>query len=128
MKKFLFLFLFSWLTTNSFSQDIYLGKSMSDIKSSTNYQTSIINQNDVIALYLLVDSNITDVYLFRKDVCYEYSRIYANIGIKIVESTLISFLQKGDLWIDTSKGLVAKIYPISTTIYKVSYRKENNTY
>jgi hypothetical protein len=124
MKKLLF-FVLLLISTNTYSQENYFGKTINEIYSSVSHTsyTSVINNRKV--LYEMIDTNITAVYYFNSsDICYEYVLLYQNTMFSTIERYLSSYYKQSDeIWVDHSSGLTAMVNQLSNNLYKISIRK-----
>ena len=130
MKKYLFLFSILFLSiSNSFCQELYLGKSYSEINANTNGSKVLVSINGKKAIKEIVDTNVVDIYIFNMDdICIEYDRIYINSNIEQVNKYLQDYFKVGDVYEDNTKGLLAKIEPISDNTHKIRFVKKYNIY
>ena len=121
----LVLILALFISENCFSQDVFLGKSYNEVFTS-GHKAYSMNYSGKKAICDVVDTNITDVYVFNNDICIEYDRLYSNSGLENLETYLTSeyFFKQNNIWVQQSKGLIAMITQLSDNFYKVSYRKQ----
>ena len=120
MKNLYFLLLL-FISSVSYSQELYLGKYTDELNNTRNktYNTTF---NGKQAICEVIDTNITDIYLLNSQgFCIEYDRLYSNTELEIIEKYLSDI--QGSVWINNTKGLITMISQMSSTLYKVSIRK-----
>ena len=123
MKNLYFIILL-FVSSVSFSQEIHLGKTTAEIASSTSYKTYNMVLNGKQSICAIVDTNITDIYIFNmQGICIEYNRLISNIGFDTIEAYLSDYYNQGSVWVNNSKGLVAMVSQMSNRLYKISIRK-----
>ena len=124
MKKIILLF-FLLAFSNAYSQELYLGKTISEIQSYITHKATVTYLSGRKSICEEIDSNTTDVYLFKDDICIEYSRLSENKSI--IDSYLALYSRQFDdnIWLNSSVGLIAKVEQITDNLYKVSFRKIN---
>jgi hypothetical protein len=129
MKKYLLLLLFILSVSTSFCQELYLGKSYSEICNIANGSKVLISINGKKAIKEIVDTNVVDIYIFNpEDFCIEYDRIYINSDIEQVNKYLQDFFKVGDIYEDNTKGLVAMVQSISDNTHRIRFMKKLNIY
>jgi hypothetical protein len=129
MKKYLLLLLLIISASTSFCQELYLGKSYSEICNIANGSKVLISINGKKAIKEIVDTNVIDIYIFNPDdFCIEYDRIYINSDIEQVNKYLQDFFKIGDVYEDNTKGLVAMVQSISDNTHKIRFMKKYNIY
>ena len=122
MKKILLSFFLSLAFCSSYSQELYLGKTTSEIQTYITHKATLTTLYGKKAICEEIDTNITDVYLFNNDVCIEYSRLSKN-KIEIDNYLSSYFKQSDEVWLNLSVGLVARVVQVSSNLYKISFRK-----
>jgi hypothetical protein len=129
MKKYLLLLLLTLTFSNSFCQELYLGKSYSEINSTTNGNKGIISINGKKAIKEIIDTNVANIFIFNtNDICVEYDRILINSDIEQVNKYLHDYYKIGDIYEDNTKGLVAMVQTISDNTHKIRFVKKYNIY
>ena len=99
MKKILLSFFLLLVFSNSYSQELYLGKSFSEIQPYIVHNATITYLSGKKAICEEIDSTTTDVYLFNNNICIEYSRLSENKAV--IDSYLTSyFKQSEEIWVN----------------------------
>lgn len=127
MKKFLLFTLLISLTSITYSQESFIGKSIEEI---SNAKTTIYN--DEKALYVLKDHNTTELYCYDNEkIIYKYILVCANLDRQTVKDNYLSSYTNVDkdkeIWINENKGYKAKLLEISNhSLYKIIIKKDTN--
>lgn len=122
MKHIYILLLF--ISSVCFSQELFLGKTANEIIANTNHRTYSMILNNKQSICEIVDTNITDVYCFNTEgICIEYNRLFSNIGLEVIQSYLREYNNNGNVWVNSSDGLVAIVSEMPNNLYKISIRK-----
>jgi hypothetical protein len=124
MKKILLLFAFIGLSFLSYSQELYLGKNMDEIKSISNingidhfYGRKCLNSE--------IDSNTRDIFVFNENnICIEYIRIVKNTDISDIEQYLHNYYKIREYcYEDYSSGLIAMVNPLTDNLFQIRIKK-----